>query len=555
MKAIVLAAGHGTRLRPFTCATPKPLMPVWGVTMLDRMVDLLRGWGVDDFAFNSHHLHEQIRSWSDKLRKRFQERGEKVRVKVSYEPEILGNGGALNPLREWIGNEPFLLVNGDIVVDGIDGFQFRFDDFAERKDVIAEAIVTEQGPRTIEVEPESGFVTNWKSDDRGYPGTFTYAGISLLKPEILDYVEPEGFSSIITAYERAMADGKFVRALAPSSMNWADAGTIMSYIDLNRDGADNAFDAIPQVREVLVSLSGGQGAVSAQDSAAAIEFLGARGSERVFFREGGKIIVMYDDGNRDENGKYAGHSRWLKAHGIPVPEILFDRPEIKTLAMEFAGVEKKMSLVDYAKVVETLVKFNSLGSEKCLPDLLPPFDDETWEWERMLFEKYCLKAYFGMEMPDAVRKELEGVAEMLEAEPKALVHRDFQSTNVLWKNGELCFIDFQGMRLGPAAYDLASLVYDPYVDFSEKDRAALIALYAKTAKREEFVKVVPFAAVQRLCQCLGAYGRLASVGQPQFKRHVVPALRNLLVAADEAGLDAVGALAEDLLGREMKNSR
>ena len=303
------------------------------------------------------------------------------------------------------------------------------------------------------------------------------------------------------------------------------------------------------------SLSGGQGAVSAQDSAAAIEFLGARGSERVFFREGGKIIVMYDDGNRDENGKYAGHSRWLKAHGIPVPEILFDRPEIKTLAMEFAGVEKKMSLVDYAKVVETLVKFNSLGSEKCLPDLLPPFDDETWEWERMLFEKYCLKAYFGMEMPDAVRKELEGVAEMLEAEPKALVHRDFQSTNVLWKNGELCFIDFQGMRLGPAAYDLASLVYDPYVDFSEKDRAALIALYAKTAKREEFVKVVPFAAVQRLCQCLGAYGRLASVGQPQFKRHVVPALRNLLVAADEAGLDAVGALAEDLLGREMKNSR
>ena len=534
MKAIVLAAGHGTRLRPFTCATPKPLMPIWGVTMLDRMVELLRSWGVDDFAFNSHHLHEQIRTWSDNLRKGFQERGEKVRVKVSYEPEILGNGGALNPLREWIGNEPFLLVNGDIVVDGLEDFRFRFEDFADRKDVIAEAIVTEQGPRTIEVEPESGFVTNWKSDDRGFPGTFTYAGISLLKPEILDYVKPEGFSSIITAYERAMMDGKFVKALVPGSMSWADAGTIMGYIDLNRVGEENAFEFIPQIKAT---------------GSEKVEFLGARGSERVFFRDGGKIIVMYDDGNRDENGKYAGHTRWLKERGIPVPEILFDRPDIKTLAMEFAGVEKKMSLVDYAKVVETLVKFNALGSEKDLPDLLPPFDDETWEWERMLFEKYCLKAYFGMEMPDAVRKELEGVAEKLEAEPKALVHRDFQSTNVLWKNGELCFIDFQGMRLGPAAYDLASLVYDPYVEFSEKDRAALIALYAKTAKREEFVKIVPFAAVQRLCQCLGAYGRLASVGQPQFKKHVVPALQNLLAAADEAGLDAVGALAEDLLAK------
>ena len=534
MKAIVLAAGHGTRLRPFTCATPKPLMPIWGETMLDRMVELLRSWGVDDFAFNSHHLHEQIRTWSDGLRKGFQERGEKVRVKVSYEPEILGNGGALNPLREWIGNEPFLLVNGDIVVDGLEDFRLRFEDFADRKDVIAEAIVTEQGPRTIEVEPASGFVTNWKSDDRGYPGTFTYAGLALLKPEILDYVEPEGFSSIITAYEKAMADGKFVKAVVPGSMNWADAGTIMSYIDLNRDGEENAFEFIPQIKAT------GSGKV---------EFLGARGSERVFFRHDGDVIVLYDDGNRDENGKYAGHARWLKAHGIPVPEILFDRPDIKTLVLSFAGVEKKMSLVDYAKVVETLVKFNALGVEKELPDLLPPFDDETWEWERMLFEKYCLKAYFGMETPEAVRKELEGVAVRLEAEPKALVHRDFQSTNVLWKNGELNFIDFQGMRLGPAAYDLASLVYDPYVTFTEKDRAALIALYAKTAKREEFVKVVPFAAVQRLCQCLGAYGRLASVGQPQFRKHVVPALQNLLAAADEAGLDAVGALAEELLAK------
>ena len=57
-KAIVLAAGHGTRLRPFTCATPKPLMPVWGETMLERIVKMLRERGVDDIVVNSHHLHE-----------------------------------------------------------------------------------------------------------------------------------------------------------------------------------------------------------------------------------------------------------------------------------------------------------------------------------------------------------------------------------------------------------------------------------------------------------------------------------------------------------------
>ena len=62
--------------------------------------------------------------------------------------------------------------------------------------------------------------------------------------------------------------------------------------------------------------------------------------------------------------------------------------------------------------------------------------------------------------------------------------------------------------------------------------------------------VLPFAAVQRLVQCLGAFGRLASVGQPQFGKFVLPALERLLAAADEANLDATGALAEDLIAEE-----
>ena len=68
-KAIVLAAGHGTRLRPFTCATPKPLMPVWGEPMLGRIVAMLRSWGVDDIAFNTHCMHEQVKAWADGYRR------------------------------------------------------------------------------------------------------------------------------------------------------------------------------------------------------------------------------------------------------------------------------------------------------------------------------------------------------------------------------------------------------------------------------------------------------------------------------------------------------
>ncbi|MBQ5531584.1 MAG: NTP transferase domain-containing protein, partial [Kiritimatiellae bacterium] len=161
-KAIILAAGLGTRLRPLDAATPKPLMPVWGESMLSRVAAMLRGWGVEEIAVNCHHLREKIEEWCARNG-----------CVASSEPEILGTGGALNPLREWLGGEPFYLVNGDIVAEGIDALPEAFSgDFAS--DEIARCIVCEEGPRTIEVEPYSRFVTCWKSLDAGLPGTYTY---------------------------------------------------------------------------------------------------------------------------------------------------------------------------------------------------------------------------------------------------------------------------------------------------------------------------------------------------------------------------------------------
>ena len=520
-KAIVLAAGLGTRLRPLTCVTPKPLMPVWGEPMLERIVKLLRERGVDDIVVNCHYLHGQVEAWCTANG-----------CRASYEPEILGTGGVLNPLRDWIGNEPFYLVNGDVVVENVPDFTSHVSRLESSSDELGLCLVTEEGPRTIEVEPESGFVTNWKSDDAGYPGTFTYCGFALLKPEILKYVESSGFSSIVAAYEKAMMDGKFVKAVTSDKLLWTDAGTIASYIDLNRDGDDNAFGDLPQLKSAGIGHA---------------EFLGARGSNRVFFRSDDRIVILYDDESRGENARYASHAKWLKERGIPVPEVLADLPEQKTLVLAWAGAERKMSLIDRSRVIEALARFNGLDASAL--DLEPPFDAKLYAWERELFEKHCLGETFRMEMSDAVRKELEGVAAVLEKEPTALVHRDFQSTNVLWKGDALSFIDFQGMRLGPAAYDLASFVYDPYVAIADKERQALVKLYAQKCGRPEVEKVLPFAAVQRLVQCLGAYGRLASVGQPQFLKHVPAALQNLLDASDTAGLDALGALCEDMIAQ------
>ena len=522
-KAVVLAAGLGTRLRPLTCAVPKPLLPVWGEPMLSRIVALLRGWGTEDIVVNCHYLHEQVEAWCAANG-----------CRASYEPEILGTGGVLNPLREWIGKDDFYLVNGDIVVEGLDGNPLVGKMRDAGAPTIGRCLMSEEGPRTIEADP-NGVVTCWESPDSGYPGTFTYCGVALLKADILDYVEPTGFSSIVQAYERAAAEGLFVQGVAPEGMLWTDAGTIDRYIALNEAEGENAFADLPQLK-----------AVGAKE----VKFVGARGSNRCFFEADGRIAIVYDDESRAENARYAGHARWLKERGVRGPEIFADLPELKTLVMEHGGEErKKIPLEGYVKVVEALARFNALDASAL--DLEPPFDAALWEWERELFKEHCLGTRFMMECPGEAEAELRNVAKLLEHEPPALVHRDFQSTNILWKDGEPCLIDFQGMRIGPAVYDLASLIYDPYVKLSSGERRGLAKLYARRCGRDAIVKIVPYAAVQRLVQCLGAYGRLASVGQAQFGRHVLPALENLLAAADEAGLDAVGGLAEDLIAKEM----
>lgn len=521
-KAIVLAAGFGTRLRPLTSAVPKPLLPVWGEPMLARTVALLRERGVRDIAVNCHYLHGQIESWCAANG-----------CKAVFEPEILGTGGVLNPLRDWIGGDDFYLVNGDIVFDNPPALSLDGDG------VIGAAAVIAEGPRTVEVEPHSRFITCYRSPDPGWEGTFTYCGFSLFRAAILDYVRPEGFSSIVEACEKAMMDGRFVKAFASDGFRWTDAGTVESYIAVNRDGADDAFADIPQVKAALAQ-SGGPGKV---------EFIGARGSDRVFFRAPGRVIVIYDDARRAENARYAAHACWLAAKGAPVPAVLADLGEMKTLVLEDAGRERS-SLECAVKTAKALARFNALDYSEISGSLEPPMDAEMWKWERGLFREYCLERRFGREMPAEVELELERVASVLDGEPRALVHRDFQSTNVLWKGDELRFIDFQGMREGPAAYDLASLVYDPYVKFTERERLAVAEVYAGECGCRRILETLPFAAVERLVQCLGAYGRLASVGQAAFGKFVLPALENLLAAADEAGLDAVGALAEDLIAAE-----
>ena len=160
------------------------------------------------------------------------------------------------------------------------------------------------------------------------------------------------------------------------------------------------------------------------------------------------------------------------------------------------------------------------------------FDLSLYRWEHTYFLENFVKLFCRIEFDsDTVEK--------LEDGDKTLIHRDFQSQNVLIHNDEPAVIDFQGLRFGSPFYDLGSLLYDPYVVFTEEQRMELLAYYYKLSiKRynwEKFIEMFRMASIQRLMQALGAYGFLGlKKGIKSFLDSIPAGLRNLGSAASNA---------------------
>ena len=293
--------------------------------------------------------------------------------------------------------------------------------------------------------------------------------------------------------------------------------------------------------------------------------LGARGSKRTFWRlsapRRSAIAIAYETEGRAENARYAACAKALAKAHVAVPKVLLDLPNL--LVMEDLGddtFDRHVAAVRedclrgseapgheghrhgsprLRQVMELLATFHraDIGD---LP-LEPPFDAALYAWEVSLHEQ------FAKPFPPEAKAELARIQDTLLAEPAVLVHRDFQSSNILWNAKRPWLIDFQGMRRGPALYDLASFLYDPYVDWGEAAQEAAIGAYAEAANRdaEELRAKLPFAGIQRLTQAIGAYHRLASVGQPRFLTYVPIARARAAALAEKAQLPALATFFKD----------
>ena len=234
MKAMILAAGLGTRLRPLTNTTPKPLLSVGGTPLIVWNLLLLRASGIQDVIINLHYLGSMIEEiLGDGSRWDMQ-------IAYSYEPELLGTGGGLKAAEEFFEGDSFLVMNGDTLIDldlpdflafhhsqgGVATLVVRDDPHAEQWG----AVESDALGRILRINGQG-------QDQVGSPPvahTRMFAGVHILHPSLLAD-DPKGKSfSIIDSYTRALSEGSRLLGFVHAGY-WSDVGTMERYSQAQAD--------------------------------------------------------------------------------------------------------------------------------------------------------------------------------------------------------------------------------------------------------------------------------------------------------------------------------
>lgn len=174
-KALVLAAGFGSRLKPLTDHTPKSLVEVGGKPMIDRVIDQIKEQGINDIIVNTHYLANKIH---DHLAKR----GD-VKITISHEPEILETGGGVLNVMQNIANEPLLVVSSDNVLGGeYNAIAQVLDEWNSEEMDFLVALKNKQGVLTYNGVGDYSLTQEGKLSYSD-PKEFIFVGAYIVKPE------------------------------------------------------------------------------------------------------------------------------------------------------------------------------------------------------------------------------------------------------------------------------------------------------------------------------------------------------------------------------------
>jgi MurNAc alpha-1-phosphate uridylyltransferase len=217
-KAMVLAAGYGTRLKPLTDHTPKPLVPVAGKPMIQYALEKLRAYGIQEVVVNVSHLREQLAAYLSGIRD--------LTIRISDEAEPLETGGGLRQALPLLGSDAFFVINSDIIWTDTDPTALErlaqhWDD--SHLDILllvqsrAKAVGYDKGEDHLFVTAAN--TIGWNDRDAPY----IIAGLGIMHPRVLVGV-PEGKFSVKVLWRQALRQGRLI--CLPHRGGWFQTGTV-----------------------------------------------------------------------------------------------------------------------------------------------------------------------------------------------------------------------------------------------------------------------------------------------------------------------------------------
>jgi len=243
VRAMILAAGLGTRLHPLTDVRPKVMIPVMGTSILDFWVERLHRGKFEAAILNAYHLKE-------KLVEEISEKPRPIPVEVHIEPVLLGTGGGIRTALEPLGDEPLAVVNGDIVCDAPIGKLYS----EHLESGVEVSLLLHDWPEFNNVAVDrDGAVLGFGKEARqiraGGNGArmLAFTGIHFINPQALREYTPGVPYNIIDIYRRLISRGSQPRALFSPGLFWREMGSIESYTRLTAELGGMAAETLSPI--------------------------------------------------------------------------------------------------------------------------------------------------------------------------------------------------------------------------------------------------------------------------------------------------------------------
>jgi len=280
-----------------------------------------------------------------------------------------------------------------------------------------------------------------------------------------------------------------------------------------------------------------------------------QGSNRIYTREtdkNGRSVIRVQGTNRDENRAFIYMARHFHALGLPVPEVLWVSEDEMSYTQEDLGDTILFDHLDNYTLLERTMRAlahvqvegaRDFDWSVCFP--VPAFDERAIRWDLNYF-KYCFLKGTKIEFSEPkLEDEFDKIVKRLTSNSECgltsntFLYRDFQSRNVMIKDDQPYFIDFQGGRRGPTQYDVASFLWQAKANFAPALREQLIDAYLdelekiinhkfEILNKAAWRAALPHFVLLRTLQVLGAYGyRGYFERKPHFLESIPLALKNL----------------------------